>query len=143
MNAAQVIVESLLNPIDAVPGFVDWCFVYLVSLFCAWVVDAVLSSIRLAGGGPAAAHFSCLVKKSKQKKTTAGSRPFGLPGAAMQKMGRKKTRFAQTVFPSYSIFRIASPAGSKRNGQTGSLRFAREGSPSASRFHSCSDSTNA
>jgi hypothetical protein len=33
----------------------------------------------LAGGGPAAAYFSCLAKKSKQKKATALPLPFGFP----------------------------------------------------------------
>jgi hypothetical protein len=41
--------------------------------------NTVVSSWRLAGGGPAAAHFSCLAKKSKPKKATAKSLPFGFP----------------------------------------------------------------
>jgi len=37
-----------------------------------------LRSGERAGGGPAAAHFSCLAKKSKQKKATATAPPsFG------------------------------------------------------------------
>jgi hypothetical protein len=32
-----------------------------------------------AGGSPAATHFSCFAKKSKQKKATAKPLPFGFP----------------------------------------------------------------
>jgi hypothetical protein len=41
---------------------------------------------RLAGGGPAAAHFSCLAKKSKQKKATAAPLP---PSGVPQKVNAK------------------------------------------------------
>jgi len=40
------------------------------------VADAVFSSDELAGGSPAATHFSCFAKKSKQKKATAKARPL-------------------------------------------------------------------
>ena len=33
----------------------------------------VVSTIKFAGGGPAAGYFSCLAKKSNQKKATPGS----------------------------------------------------------------------
>ena len=51
----------------------------------------------LAGGGPAATYFSCLAKKSKQKKGAAEvrhlyRRPFGVPKRAGAKAGSAETR---------------------------------------------------
>jgi len=48
-------------------------FVLCCYFLPAWVAWIFLSSDDLAGGGPAAAHFSCFAKKSKQKKATASS----------------------------------------------------------------------
>ncbi|MFJ3048156.1 hypothetical protein ACIPEN_20170 [Herbaspirillum chlorophenolicum] len=56
-----------------------------------------LRSEGSAGGGPAAAHFSCLAKKSKQKKATATAQPFGFPLESPKKWERQ-SRFAPTVF---------------------------------------------
>jgi hypothetical protein len=39
-------------------------------------VVALCTSL-LAGGSPAASHFSCLAKKSNQKKATPLRHPFG------------------------------------------------------------------
>ncbi|WP_229726108.1 hypothetical protein [Oxalicibacterium faecigallinarum] len=58
--------------------------------------DEVGSSDRLAGGSPAATHFSCLAKKSKQKKATAKSLPFGFPVLQRKKWEMPATRYAQT-----------------------------------------------
>ena len=62
-------------------------FIFVFSFFvCAWftsnyffcTTDSV-SSLPLAGCGPAATHFSCFAKKSEQKKATQVSLPFGYP----------------------------------------------------------------
>ena len=37
----------------------------------------VMCDGSLAGGSPAASHFSCLAKKSNQKKATPLRHPFG------------------------------------------------------------------
>ncbi|TWC68563.1 hypothetical protein FB597_103449 [Herbaspirillum sp. SJZ099] len=50
-----------------------------------------LRSQRSAGGGPAAAHFSCLAKKSKQKKATQLPSPFGVPDGTGKKMGKAES----------------------------------------------------
>ncbi|TWC68551.1 hypothetical protein FB597_103437 [Herbaspirillum sp. SJZ099] len=50
-----------------------------------------LRSERSAGGGPAAAHFSCLAKKSKQKKATQLPSPFGVPDGSNKKMGKAES----------------------------------------------------
>jgi len=57
-----------------------------------------------AGGSPAATHFLCLAKESKQRKATAGSRSFGLPGAAKQKMGRETNSLRSDKFPFFFHF---------------------------------------
>jgi hypothetical protein len=70
----------------------------------------------LAGGGPAATHFSCFAKKSKQKKATALSLPFGFPIMQGKKWESVETRFAQTTTLSLSIFcpaQLASPEAGK------------------------------
>ena len=71
-------------------------------VFC--VAEVVLSSINAAGGSPAATHFLCFAKESKQRKATAGSRPFGLPGAAKQKMGRETNSLRSDKFPFFFHF---------------------------------------
>jgi hypothetical protein len=43
-----------------------------------------------AGGSPAATHFLCLAKESKQRKATASRCSFGVPSAAPQKMGSER-----------------------------------------------------
>ncbi len=45
-------------------------------------VFGLSSCFNFAGGSPAASHFSCLAKKSNQKKATLPRRPFGLPCVA-------------------------------------------------------------
>jgi hypothetical protein len=47
-----------------------------------------------AGGSPAAAHFSCFAKKSKQKKATQASLPFGFPIVQYKKWESLETRYA-------------------------------------------------
>jgi hypothetical protein len=45
------------------------------------------------GGGPAAAHFLCLAKESKQRKATAESLPpLGVPEKVNAKVGSAETR---------------------------------------------------
>ena len=77
-------------------GFVPTC--------CLFVASSVLSSINPAGGSPAATHFLCLAKESKQRKATAGSRSFGLPGAAKQKMGGETNSLRSDKFPLFFHF---------------------------------------
>jgi hypothetical protein len=48
--------------------------------------------MMLAGGGPAATHFSCFAKKSKQKKATAQPLPFGFPFVQYKKWETGETR---------------------------------------------------
>jgi hypothetical protein len=51
-----------------------------------------------AGCGPAATHFSCFAKKSKQKKATTRLAPFGGARLCITKNGKwAKTRYAQTT----------------------------------------------
>ena len=75
----------------------------LAACGCAGFIACSLRSERSAGGGPAAAHFSCLAKKSKQKKgwSTAPTRllpsPFGVPAETRGKWERE-SRFAPTPF---------------------------------------------
>jgi hypothetical protein len=45
-----------------------------------------------AGGSPAAAHFSCFAKKSKQKKAKQASPPFGFPIVLGRKWESLETR---------------------------------------------------
>ncbi len=51
-----------------------------------------------AGGSPAATHFSCFAKKSKQKKATAKQLPSGFPFVQDKKWEANETRYAQTAF---------------------------------------------
>ncbi|MBC3808095.1 hypothetical protein H8K52_12145 [Undibacterium seohonense] len=53
----------------------------------------MIISRPLAGCGPAATHFSCFAKKSKQKKATALSLPFGFPIMQGKKWESVETRF--------------------------------------------------
>ena len=55
---------------------------------------------QYAGGSPAATHFSCFAKKSKQKKATAKPLPFGFPFVHDKKWEANETRYAQTTFTS-------------------------------------------
>jgi hypothetical protein len=53
----------------------------------AWV--CFLRGESVAGGGPAAAHFSCSAKKSKQKKAAAKPLPLRGPRLEALKTGKK------------------------------------------------------
>jgi hypothetical protein len=54
----------------------------------AWVAWIFLSSDDQAGGSPAATHFLCFAKESKQRKATASSQPpSGVPGVVEHKSG--------------------------------------------------------
>jgi len=60
----------------------------------------------LAGGSPAASHFSCLAKKSNQKKatpTSTNSRKPSLPG------GRQRTHPAFVVFNWFFVSGAQTP----------------------------------
>jgi len=67
----------------------------------------------LVGCGPTATHFSCLAKKSKQKKATTLPLPFGFPIVQDKKWESFETRFAQTTKLSLSIFCLAQLAVSE------------------------------
>jgi len=79
-------------------------FVFCSDLPFFGSLDCSLFDQPFAGGSPAATHFSCLAKKSKQKKATAGSRSFGLPGAAKQKMGGETNSLRSDKFPLFFHF---------------------------------------
>src|SRR5450830_876339 len=68
---------------------------------CLLCVDECCSFFDqpFAGGSPAATHFLCLAKESKQRKATAGSSPFGVPSDAKQKMGRENNSLRSDIFP--------------------------------------------
>src|SRR5450830_1537717 len=73
---------------------------------CLLCVDECCSFFDqpFAGGSPAATHFLCFAKESKQRKATAGSRSFGLPGAAKQKMGGETNSLRSDKFPLFFHF---------------------------------------
>jgi hypothetical protein len=56
------------------------------------VVDSVVTPWVLAGGGPAANHFLCFAKESKQRKASAGKLPFGFAPKSAIKREMKQTR---------------------------------------------------
>jgi len=73
------------------------------------VVYSFPSSDDQAGGGPAAAHFSCFAKKSKQKKATASSQPpSGVPGVVEHKSGRETNSLRSDKFPFFIRFALAA-----------------------------------
>jgi hypothetical protein len=127
VDSAPVIVESLLNPINALPGFVD-CFSCCVC--CLLILFALRST--LPGVARRLLTFFVSPKKVSKERRPRDPGPSDFPVLRSKKWEGKQTRYAQTSFPSFSIFRIASPAGSKRNFLHGSLRIAFGGSPSAS-----------
>ena len=61
--------------------------------------------MKLAGGSPAATHFSCFAKKSKQKKATRGSSPRKSAGypALLETTGRCGTRARMVTAQKVSI----------------------------------------
>ena len=69
----------------------------LASCWCTGSMFFFLRSKRSAGGGPAAAHFLCFAKESKQRKgwSTAPTRlppsPFGVPAGVAEKMGKAES----------------------------------------------------
>src|SRR5450830_1558131 len=71
--------------------------------------------------------FLASPRKVSKRRRPLGRSPFGVPGAGRHKSGRKKTRCAQTVFPSLSDLYPPPPATLKRHFQTGSLRIASGG----------------
>src|SRR5450830_146817 len=78
-------------------------------------LDVFLASDNPAGGSPAATHFSCLAKKSKQKKRPLGHSPLrGFPASAGTNREGKTTRCAQTFSPSFSDLYPPPPATLKR-----------------------------
>ena len=108
--------------------------VFCSDLMCV-VIEAVLSSINPSPGvARQLLTFFASPKKVSKERRPRDPGPPGFPVLRSKKWEGKQTRCAQTSFPSFSIFRIASPAGSKRKFQTGSLRIAWGRSPSASQF---------
>ena len=55
---------------------------------------------KTAGGSPAASHFSCLAKKSNQKKSPPVCRPCGVPCVA---------RLVRRLRNSHCVLRQSSP----------------------------------
>jgi hypothetical protein len=51
-----------------------------------------------AGGGPAATHFLCFAKESKQRKASAGKLPCGFALKSEPKREMKKTRLRLRQF---------------------------------------------
>jgi hypothetical protein len=66
-----------------------------------------------AGGGPAAAHFSCLAKKSKQKKATARTLPFGFPQKRGASREARQLAFGSNIRASCSDLPLAFAAASQ------------------------------
>ena len=69
---------------------------------CGWLVaKAVGAPWMQAGGGPAAAPFLCFAKERKQRKATAKPLPAdgGFPNVPSASRVEKRTRYAQTCFP--------------------------------------------
>ena len=69
----------------------------------------------LAGCGPAATHFSCFAKKSKQKKATQVSPPFGFPIVQVKNGGESETelrnvRLQANTVPQARRMRLEFPA---------------------------------
>src|SRR5450830_1517028 len=62
--------------------------------------DVFLASDNPAGGSPAASHFSCLAKKSNQKKSPPVCRPFGVPCVA---------RLVRRLRNSHCVLKQSSP----------------------------------
>jgi hypothetical protein len=58
----------------------------------AWVDNSVVSPNNHAGCGPAATHFLCFAKESKQRKASAGKLPFGFAPKSAVKREMKQTR---------------------------------------------------
>src|SRR5450830_1812694 len=99
---------------------------------CLLCVDECCSFFDqpFAGGSPAATHFLCLAKESKQRKATAGSRSFGLPGAAKQKNGRgNKLASLRQISPLFPFF-----ASHHRLAPSGTAKLARCASPGVARL---------
>ncbi|MFC3109147.1 hypothetical protein ACFOFO_14450 [Undibacterium arcticum] len=73
----------------------------------------------LAGGGPAATHFSCLAKKSKQKKAAAQSLPCGFPFVRSKKweMDETRLRLRQRPFLIHFLLRTNGSAKAERQRQ--------------------------
>ena len=47
--------------------------------------------IKTAGGSPAASHFSCLAKKSNQKKSTPVCRRYAVPSISRKQAGLRNS----------------------------------------------------
>jgi len=104
-------------------------------------IQFLFPSLRLAGGSPAATHFSCLAKKSKQKKATpkqsapcGGSRRAGGPGGIAANSLRSNMRRSFSARPTVSSalrpwgFNVNSNPNVKSNsnqcsGHEGSVRL--------------------
>ncbi|CAL61064.2 hypothetical protein; putative exported protein [Herminiimonas arsenicoxydans] len=90
-------------------------FLCLVGFLCGALNSSFLMvGNQMPGGSPAATHFSCFAKKSKQKKATAQPLPFGFPFVQIKKWEVNETRYARTTFTSFSIFCFAQKAASQR-----------------------------
>ena len=62
-----------------------------------------------AGGSPAATHFLCFAKESKQRKATASSQPpSGVPGVVEHKSGRETNSLRSDKFPFFIRFALAA-----------------------------------
>ena len=66
------------------------------------VFSYFLRTSSVAGGSPAATHFSCFAKKSKQKKATAGTQPLRGSRCCRIQIG-KRTKLASLKQRSFLI----------------------------------------
>ena len=91
----------------------------LVSL-CFGCLDFVFfGRAWFAGSGPAAAHFLCFAKESKQRKATALRRPLsGVPGSGACQSGGTLNSLRSDKRPSLSDCHPPPPATQKRNRYT-------------------------
>ncbi|RFB69445.1 hypothetical protein DZB54_12215 [Herbaspirillum sp. 3R-3a1] len=102
-----------------------FCFVRGIFEQPIQVVYSFPSLDDQAGGSPAATHFSCLAKKSKQKKRPLVRSPFGVPGVGRHKSGGETNSLRSDKFPLFIRFAPAATGYSQADFQTGSLRIAR------------------
>ncbi|RFB70802.1 MULTISPECIES: hypothetical protein [unclassified Herbaspirillum] len=90
-------------------GLGFWMWIHFTSgllfqLSSEMLMLGVLRTTVVAGGGPAAAHFLCFAKESKQRKATAIRRPFGVPVGAVLKSGRETNSLRSDKFPFFIRF---------------------------------------
>jgi len=81
-------------------------FVFYIAILSFGIRFYIFFEVTLSaqvGGGPTATHFSCFAKKSKQKKATQASLPFGFP-IAQDKNGESQKLAALKHLPLFFPF---------------------------------------